>query len=554
MSRRYFTVAVLGALIIALSITVLPVRAEQWDTLVRSDDDKEIKGRIIEETDEKIVIRLRSGMVATFSRDEISEIHYGDEFKRDFLKKWKKARRANQFYKLGKWCKESRMYEEARMCFERVIEKKPDHKGARKELGFIHHLDKWYTELDFYTKVKKMVLFRGAWVTPGSKAEVLKKEQEERDRPSREQKPKKDKPDKDKPKKDKPHGGLFKKKPKKEKEWIRQAVDYSMYEDFTDFKTWEQAYVHKTKHFRIKTSVSPKVAKYYGNLMEAFYKKFMHVFRRKRDFTNLNIKIYGKHEEFMRVERKPAGVGGYFGTGRGIVCFHGRFGPTGTTQTVLSHEGTHYFQSKVFGASYQSRRMPIWAIEGMAVFFEASEYIDGNFNIGIIPQDRLGSLQNGFSSGKYIKFDTLLNTPQSGFRGYHYAHAWAINYYLLYSSKENQKKFDKYLQKCSRGGGSNKDFFEACKLKNAQELEDDVKEFILRLHPDMSPKDAGKLYKKIQEAKKAGKELPPIQKWSHGRKIGKYKDPSGRDKGDGSSKMKSILPTIEKTFDLMMGY
>jgi hypothetical protein len=535
-------------------------------------DGQRIRGKIIEETVDKIILRTKSGLVTEFALDEVEDIKYSYSFERDFKKRFKKAKKAEDYYKLAKWCQERRHADEALKCLKKTIEEDPNHHKARRELGYIRYGDNWYTENEFYTNIRGMVRYKGKWVKPEDKEafeQGLKKtekgwvhESDEagsvtgdkrenspggkviaerthrpapkkrttpptapKSKPKTTPKPKEPKPEKDSPLKKKP-GTLF--GPKKKKEKKRQKIDYSMYEDHEGFKPWSEAATLPTAHFIIKSNVSKKYMKYYGRMMEAFYKRFRRIFGIQRDFRGLKIKIYGTHQEFMQYERKGGGVGGYFSPGRGVTVYHGRFGGTGTTQTVLTHEGTHYFQSLIFGGSGMFR-LPIWLLEGMAVFFEASEYVDGEFIIGVIPQDRLAVLQRGFLSGSYIKFDQLLNTRQGAFRGYHYAHAWAIVYYFLYSSKKNRSKFDAYLQSCKRGRGSTRDFFQACGISDVNVFEKDVIDLITRIHADMKPKDVGEMYKKIQQAKKNGEPLPPqarpgIRKRS---KDGGYVDPSG---------------------------
>lgn len=524
--------------------TFVAARAE--DDVVVMDDGRTLKGTIIHEDEFEIKLKTGSGIVTTLSRDEVMEVKYGSNFDRDYARKFKNASTADEFFELGKWAGSFKRNAEAEKCFQEAIKKDPNHKGAREALGYIRHNDEWYTQEEFKRKVLGLVKFEDRWITPEDKAKydkgLVKKdgswvdpdtiEDEEAPTPrKRTPRPRKEvKPEK---KDDSKKGGkisLSKKEMQKERQ-KRQEVDYSIYEDHSNFTSWDQANKFTTKHFIFTSNVSEKLQKHYGEMMEAFYKRFCKVFGIKKDITGIKIKIYGTHQEFMQHERKSRGVGGFFSPGWGVTCYHGRFGPTGTTQTVLSHEGTHFFQSKIFPGMMSK---PIWIIEGMAVFFESSEYVDGEFNIGVIPRDRINSLKNGFLNDKYIKFDTLLNTPQSGFHGYHYAHAWAIVYYWLYTSKKNRKMFDMYLRKCKSGGGMNKDFFECCGITDVNEFEKDVKEFILRLDPDMLPDDAEQLYEDIQKAKKNGNPLPPIVKPKF-RKGGGRRSPQGRPDPSGGA-------------------
>jgi hypothetical protein len=157
--------------------------------------------------------------------------------------------------------------------------------------------------------------------------------------------------------------------------------------------------------------------------------------------------------EFMQMYRKPAGVGGfYMPSSRELYTYHGTFGVTGTTLTILSHEGCHQFQHLfVKGDARQFSAMPIWLLEGMAVIFEASEIKrSGSVKLVGPHPDRMKQLQQMIKKEEHITLQKCLSTPRMQFRGKHYNTAGAFTWWLLKTSKKKRYRalYEKYLLNC----------------------------------------------------------------------------------------------------------
>jgi hypothetical protein len=87
---------------------------------------------------------------------------------------------ATGHYQLGLWCSQKGLENEARLEFERVMAIEPDHAGARRELGYVKHHDRWLTR-DEGMRAKGLVLHEGRWLLPEEvRALLLPKSERER--------------------------------------------------------------------------------------------------------------------------------------------------------------------------------------------------------------------------------------------------------------------------------------------------------------------------------------------------------------------------------------
>ncbi|MHC4859795.1 MAG: hypothetical protein ACYTDY_06855, partial [Planctomycetota bacterium] len=88
-------------------------------------------------------------------------------------------------YQLGLWCVKKGLTNEAHLEFERVIALEPDHAGARRELGYARHGDRWLSR-DEAMRAKGLVLHEGRWLLPEEvKVLLLPKSAKERKRGDR---------------------------------------------------------------------------------------------------------------------------------------------------------------------------------------------------------------------------------------------------------------------------------------------------------------------------------------------------------------------------------
>jgi hypothetical protein len=214
-----------------------------------------------------------------------------------------------------------------------------------------------------------------------------------------------------------------------------------------------------------------------GRTMDLVCDEFKEVFRFEQEITRpFPIHLYANQQEFMGRTGHGQGTGGFY-DGSKIVGFHGNLGSL-TTQSVLFHEGTHQFQGLVLGRNMW--RAKIWLIEGLAVFFEATEVQGKRVSTGAIPRDRLAHVKRAISSGSYVRLSELIRMEQAQFGALHYAHAWSLIYFFVHGAGGGKKRFVEYWERTKTGEDGVK-LFEELFDRPIDEIEAAWKQYVLQL-------------------------------------------------------------------------
>ncbi len=74
---------------------------------------------------------------------EVSSPEKPDAKRAEYEEKLKKAKTANDFYNLGRWCEKNDLEEEAKQAYEKAIKLNPNHRNARKKLGYVKRKGEW---------------------------------------------------------------------------------------------------------------------------------------------------------------------------------------------------------------------------------------------------------------------------------------------------------------------------------------------------------------------------------------------------------------------------
>jgi hypothetical protein len=522
---RLLAAAALGALSLALAVG--SARAD----VVYLEGGAKITGEVIEETPQHVIVKKPSGLTLTIRREEIAKIERDRNPAQEFEARMKalSSGDANGFYELGKWAASKALKDQAQKAWNRAIQIDPEHAGAREALGHRKYNGKWYDAEGYKKAVEGLVEWHGQWVTPGDRdlleqgfvknekgewvrkedlerQEGEKKEAEERERQRLAGGPK---PEKEKEKEN--PGTVARTEPRaapatatpKGKAVEIEPEDTAWYDDHATNMSWDEAKLkpYESRFYLIYTNIKPEYAKRYGLMMDVYSLKYRRVFNAEKNIRGAipkgKIYIYPDQQSFMAGEKVSEGVGGFYQPGQNrVVCYHGRFGPTGTTRTVLVHEATHQFEDFVLPGKMWFA--PIWIVEGFAVFFESAKWDGKEVNIGHVPHDRLMNLKQGIAANNYIHLPELIRTEHAAFTGYHYAHAWSLIYYMLYGGKtkkireHNQQVFsDLFFLAKTKGTPVTPEDVEALwggKEKFAA-WEEEWKQWLVDLPYDFDPKD-----------------------------------------------------------------
>jgi len=124
----------------------------------------EVHGRVVEEKGEVIV--TAGDRAWRFERSRVKEIREGESAPEEFARRSAalSASDAEGWFRLALWAREKKL-PQAREAYERVIGIDPDHRAARRELGFERVDDAWVAG-DEAKRRKGFVLCGGKWMLP----------------------------------------------------------------------------------------------------------------------------------------------------------------------------------------------------------------------------------------------------------------------------------------------------------------------------------------------------------------------------------------------------
>jgi len=472
--------------------------------IVRMNDGRVIEGKIIDENYDYVKLRTKHGVIE-LPAGEIDEIERNLDFDVEFQRRFEDARSAGDFYRLGEWSENLDHKNESLKCYEKAIEKDPNHKAARAKLGHKKHEGRWYTTEEYNREVKGLVLHEGEWIPQADKemldaGYVRKNDTWVKDDGPADTETVASGGRTPSGRADAPAPG----RKKSSKDWeVTPIFTMDEYKDLVAECTWDQRKTINTEHYTVYTNVKKKYADKYCDLLEKLYDKYCSVFNHKGQMPyKFKICIFNSRQEFVRVTRM-AGAGGFYTPAKKMLqVFHGWI-PTleSGTQQVIQHEGTHQFQDMVMKSMMRS---PIWLLEGLAVFFESSVFDESRkIHVGAIPKKRLEDLQKVIKNGRYIRLAELIRTPQARFRVPEYNHAWSLIYWLVYTSKNNQKVFNKYWVKCCESGDSSasRGFLDVIGIP-IEDLEGHWKGWVMVLSPEDMPEDVKKKTEEFNRKRK----------------------------------------------------
>ena len=501
------------------------------------------RGKIVNEDRRSVTIKTAGGELR-IPRTEIARI-VKEEGAKDYVRRRLKELKGSSdpvpFFELGEWCEEHNLPSGASYCYEKALEVDAFHRPSREALGHVYHQGRWYTPEEYKRVVEGLVEWEGRWVTAEEKAFLEQGFVQDDDgnwvdpnavdrrptsdggfRRERESEPRRASSDRRdsgrsprQPSRGKDRGygpvapplpwgddgGRDRGRNDRDDEADDPAKgleeDKAWYQDDQTYGDFNSAGFHTSRYYQIKTNVKPEYAERYGEMMDRYYMRFLRFFKNylpDGDLPKSEIWIYSNKQEFMRSTGMGQSVGGFYNTGnKRVTAYHGLFGQSGTTRTVVAHEATHQFEDIVLQGSFGN--CPIWILEGLAVFFESAYYDGDDVIIGLVPRDRLASLKRGLETNTLIPLNDLIRTPQPQFTGYHYAHAWSLIYMISYygGSKSVRKKcqqwFSDLMMDSRKGRVTAEDVVERCGGPDKfAELEQTWKDWLRELPYDYDPR------------------------------------------------------------------
>ncbi len=239
--------------------------------------------------------------------------------------------------------------------------------------------------------------------------------------------------------------------------------------------------VYSTPHYQVAYATSRDFAKWTASMLERLHRAFT-AYWKKQGFElhepefPLVVIVYPDATSFARASAKdlggtPGGIVGYYNLKSNRVTMYdlsgleklrapGRRGSLREISQMLAtpaaaplvstiiHEATHQI---AFNCGLQTRfaDLPLWLVEGMAVYFEAPDLSTGRGwrGIGKVNYPRLEVFKrnlpkwNPGSLAALVATDKRLRDPR--YAADAYADAWALNYYLI---KYRRKDYNTYVR------------------------------------------------------------------------------------------------------------
>lgn len=253
--------------------------------------------------------------------------------------------------------------------------------------------------------------------------------------------------------------------------------------------------VHTSKNFKIHTEHSKIFAMQVGNVLEAFRKKFLRLFKSKKklDVTKPLVFVYKTKAEYQAFCRanKPAFVNNEafmdwrWGPDeakikekwewRIITWAHKKFADTAK---YMVHELTHIFNNYYFDAP------PLWLDEGLAVYFQTSRITRRGIVVGIYDKDFIKQYKQAIRNRKALTLKELFSLgadDDAKFTNLHYAQSWVLVHFLFhYKRGRLSKKFNKFFVESVKNGEYEKNFKKHFPFRHAT-LEAELKRYLFRM-------------------------------------------------------------------------
>ncbi|MFH1732370.1 MAG: DUF1570 domain-containing protein [Planctomycetota bacterium] len=213
----------------------------------------------------------------------------------------------------------------------------------------------------------------------------------------------------------------------------------------------------ETKHFIVKSNISRTLCIKAGTTLERFSVVMRKFFKMTPDpkRPKTPVIIFETQKELMDYMAKhgfPVPKVAQQCTGR-LLQFGGRPWEVvacdtgqGESQimTILLHETTHLFAGLTIDAKFNLR---VWASEGLATYFEPSQWRGARLVTGVVDGSRLLVVQAALRDDKFIPLADLLARERANFDQLCYCEAWSFVHFLMgYKNGIYRKRLGSYLE------------------------------------------------------------------------------------------------------------
>ena len=398
---------------------------------------------------------------------------------------------AKGHYDLGRWCKQNKLTGEAQAEFQKTIELKSDHEGARKELGYIKYKNRWIkpdekSSVDYEEKLAKLKdddakghYDLGLWCLKNKLPDNANTEFEKTVQIDPEHK------DARKALNHVKYNDKWVTKEEydeitgKEKgyvkygnQWLPPKEMESLREKERGELKWDFECKIQTRHYLIYSSTSEEESKTIANVMECLYDSFMKTMGGMVKSTAKDsihkICLFTSEQEFRQKVPQAGGAYGYYEPYARTANVIYKRDKWIVPYTNCLHEGTHQLVEETMNALF-----PSWLSEGLACYFESSKLQDNKLILGDVDiytnpgtwfafdANKLGSKIGNIETYLSMSRREWLSSSGSVAGEVNYRTCWMLIHFLFhYQDGLYKDKFFKCIEKATKSGVNEKDFEE----------------------------------------------------------------------------------------------
>ena len=218
----------------------------------------------------------------------------------------------------------------------------------------------------------------------------------------------------------------------------------------------------RTPHYYVRSDCGKNTTDFAAKTMELLYLNLKRTFSFEGEADKVRVLVFEDRLEFAEYLNAVGAtvpencVGLYAPMAKEIIALD--YGKNDDLTRVLLHEGTHQLVHLV-----TTTWPPIWANEGIAVYFESSEWKGNALRTGVVPKDRLRHLKQALRRDEYRSLKNLIDMSYGEeFELLEYGEAWSLVYFFAKADGGRYaKRFRDYFKMLKDGVSAENAFHEA---------------------------------------------------------------------------------------------
>lgn len=259
-----------------------------------------------------------------------------------------------------------------------------------------------------------------------------------------------------------------------------------------------QHYTVNSKQYQIITDLPRNEIRTVAAHMDAMYVAYSKMFSsfRKQSTQPVTLYLWSDRATYLQ---HGASMGSDWGPSGGVFFRTGSNNGVSTwvrdqnmpwLRQLLQHEGFHQFAHYHLGST-----LPLWANEGLAVYFEHALLVNGKLVQGMAPKHRIDLLQQAIKNDRHFSVQELMGMTSAdwwqvmrspdGRAGIMYTQAWSLIHFLIHANNGRYKPaFEQYLREIAEGATHDRAFQAAFKTTDTDAFERRWAEYVQSLEPD----------------------------------------------------------------------